>query len=205
MRTVAALKRLAKQTNGIAPEYMRRLYLTVVIPRMLYAIECYVRPFESYGQEMTTTKRTGSITAARKFKQVQRLMAISIIGAMKSTAGDIAEAHTNLIPIQATINKICQRAVLRIATLPEYHPIYAPFKRSSKRMVKRHPTQLHFLAQHLGIQIDEIETIPIVQKTRKSDDMVKIEVIEDRKEATAYHNRLQEETVIYCDGSAKVG
>lgn len=118
---------------GIPPEYMRRLYLTVVVPRMMYAAECYVKPASNFGNHETSYKGKGSVMISKKYKQIQRKMAIAIIGAMSTTAGDIAEVHAGLMPIQALINWTCQRAALRLATLPKEHPLHAPYKRASKR------------------------------------------------------------------------
>lgn len=78
-------------------------------------------------------KKVATMTTKRS--RVHRSLAISITGAMCTVAGDIVEAHANLIPIQAHLNIICQRLTVRIATLPKEHPIHAPFRIESMKMV----------------------------------------------------------------------
>lgn len=204
-RTVAALRRLGKQTYGIPSEHMKRLYQTVVIPRMFYAAECYIKPIGNLGREQTNSKGKGSVTITKRYKQVQRKMAIAITGAMNTTAGDIAEIHAGLIPVQALLNWICIRATVRLATLPKEHPLYAHFQRANRKMVKRYPTQLHFLAQYAEIKAENMETIPNAKKRRREEDLPIVNVIEDRQEATRHHKNLRSDIIIYSDGSMVEG
>lgn len=202
-RAALALKRLGKQSYGISPNYMRRLYLTVVVPKMLYAAECFVKPFLLFGEGDTQGKTKGSITIARRFRQVQRMMATAITGAMKTTSGDIAEVHANLQPTQSLMNnKICQRATMRIATLPENHPLHGPLKRT-KKMVKKHPTQSHFLANHPGVKIQNLETISITRNHRKDTEIPNVDIIDDRNKTVTYHTNPKADVLIYTNGSAK--
>lgn len=205
-RTVAALKRLAKQTGGIPPYQMRRLYLTIVVPRMMYAAECFVKPFTNIGKRNAPgqEKEKGSAATAKKFQQVQRNMAIDIIGAMRTTAGDVAEIHANLIPVKALLNKICQRATTRIATLPISHPLKIPFNRTKKRMIKRHPTQLHFLANRLETNFESVETIPTINN-KKDEDLQNIDIRKNREEAIIHQRNNKTGTRIYTDGSSIEG
>lgn len=204
-RTVVALKRLGKQTKGIPAEQMQRLYLTTVVPRMMYAAECYVKPAGNLGKTTTDYKGKGSVAIAKKYKQVQRKMAINITGAMNTTAGDIAEIHADLLPIQAMLNWICQRTTIRLATLPKEHPLYAPFRRANRGMVKRYPTQLHFLAQYADIQLEKMETIPFAKKKRQEENLPKIDIIGDRITAINFHKNLRTDVLIHSDGSSIEG
>lgn len=132
-------------------------------------------------------------------------MAISIVGAMMTTAGDIAEAHADLLPMQAQVNNICYRATLRIATLPKEHPIFPNFKRANSRMVKRYPSQLHYLADFCNLKNGRLETIPIVGKTRIRTITPDVQILRDRNKAVEYHRNLEEDAMVYSDGSALEG
>lgn len=124
---------------------------------------------------------------------------------MRTTAGDVAEVHAGMIPIQALLNKIGHRAIVRIATLSEKHPLYIPFKKTSSRMVKRYPTQLHYLANYFGIKIGTIETIETNRKPRIENHKPRITILGDRDKAIDFHKSLTADTLIYCDGSALEG
>lgn len=184
---------------------MRRLYLTVVIPRLCYAAECFVKPNTNYGRETARTGGKGSTTIVKKFRQIQRKMAIAITGAMSTSAGDIVEAHAGLLPMQAKLNIICHRATVRLATLPADHPLHNPYKKSCKRLVKRYPTQLHYLANNLELRAGTLETIPTARRKRVTEDSLSIEIAKDRQKAIEIHRKLDTDIQVYSDGSCIEG
>jgi hypothetical protein len=76
---VGLFKRLSKTKSGMDIGLMRQLYLTVAIAKIMYAAEIwYTPPTKAPGAK----KRTGSVSALRKLKTVQRMVAIAITGAM---------------------------------------------------------------------------------------------------------------------------
>ncbi|KAF8526480.1 hypothetical protein JB92DRAFT_3108284 [Gautieria morchelliformis] len=96
-------KRLTKQTKGTTAKHMRKYYLAVAIPRMLYAADIFLIP------EYEHTKGTqGHIN---KLAQVQRQAALTITGAMRTTATDTLDAHANLLLFPLLVTKVIHRAV----------------------------------------------------------------------------------------------
>ena len=91
-------RRLAKPTRGVALKYMRRYYLTVALPKMLYAADIFL------------AKGTAGAKGARgmigKLARVQREAAILITGAMRTTATDMLDVHANIIPFNLMVEKV---------------------------------------------------------------------------------------------------
>jgi len=83
---------------------MRQLYQAVAVPKMLYAADLWFSPM--YRTGMNSLQR-GSIGVARRLSSIQRIAAIAIMGAMKSTASDIMEAHANLLPTSLLLQNAC--------------------------------------------------------------------------------------------------
>jgi hypothetical protein len=65
---------------------------------------------------------------------------------MKTTATDILDAHANLLPIPLLLQKICHRAALRIATLPQRHPLFKHVQHIIRFCnIRTHRSSLHDL------------------------------------------------------------
>lgn len=64
---------------GLSARFMRRLYITMAIFKMTYALDMwYTPPHRLVGKE----KNTGSVKASREFSKLQRLVTITINGAL---------------------------------------------------------------------------------------------------------------------------
>lgn len=86
------VRRLARTSTGLSAKGMKQLYTAVAIPRMSYAADVwYTIPHYPNGQ---TRKRCGSIKFTQKLIAAQRRATIS----MRTTAGDVLNAHAHLSP-----------------------------------------------------------------------------------------------------------
>jgi hypothetical protein len=93
---VAQIQRIVRVTTGIPPRLVRRLYLSVAIPKMLHAADISL---------LTGSKKSGAGSAAvvARLTMIQRKAAIAITGAMRTTATDVLNAHANLLPVPLMI------------------------------------------------------------------------------------------------------
>jgi ribonuclease HI len=78
---------------------------------------------------------------------------------MRSTATDALDAHANLWPVPILIDKMRAKAALRMATIPETHPLFKHVRRAASRRVKRHPAPLHGLMHDFDIDPKKIEIV----------------------------------------------
>jgi hypothetical protein len=62
----------------------------------------------------------------KKLSSIQRIAALAITGAMKTTATDLLEVHANLLPPTLLLQNHCHRAVICLTTHPKTHPLYEP-------------------------------------------------------------------------------
>ncbi|KXN82217.1 hypothetical protein AN958_02595 [Leucoagaricus sp. SymC.cos] len=99
---------------------MRRLYLGVAIPKMTYALEVwYEPPICKAGAK----RSTGSVRMLKEMEKIQRIAALTIIGALRTMPNDILDAHAGLTPVELMLNKICHCNVLRTYTLSATNPV----------------------------------------------------------------------------------
>ena len=92
--------------------------------------------FEPVDRSLEGRKARGSVGVSHKLASVQHIATVAITGALHTTATDTMEAHANLWPMELLMHRICHRAAMRLAALPESHPLYKPVKITAHRDVK---------------------------------------------------------------------
>ncbi|EJD45153.1 hypothetical protein AURDEDRAFT_49021, partial [Auricularia subglabra TFB-10046 SS5] len=98
---VAQIRRVARTTKGIEGTLICRLYVTVVVPKMMYAADLWCTPI----CDGIKRRRTGSRGFAKQLATVQHATALLVTGAMHSSPGDLLDIHADLWPIRLLINK----------------------------------------------------------------------------------------------------
>ena len=88
--------RLARTSTSISAKGMRQLYLSIAVPKMTYAAEVwYALPRK---MNPSSKRRTGAVKFTQKLLSAQQRAAIAMLGAMRTTAGDVLNAHAHLPP-----------------------------------------------------------------------------------------------------------
>jgi len=78
---------------------------TVAVLKILYAASVWLTSIQHKGEGIQKSK--GSVGAATKLVRVQRMVAIHITGALQTTANDVLDAHTDILPMDLLIDKYC--------------------------------------------------------------------------------------------------
>ena len=112
---------------------LRQLYLTVSVPGITYGVEVW---YTAICQPSDRARKIGSIVITNKLKSTQRKVAKTITGALSTTAGDVLDIHSFLLPVDLMIRKIQFRATSRICALPASHLLYKVVRRAASRPVK---------------------------------------------------------------------
>ena len=159
---VSAIRRLARSQYGLAPSLIRRLYLAVAVPSMLYAVDTYLTPIS---KPAGAKRSRGSVGVIAKLSRVQREALVLITGAMRTTATDIMTVHADLLPFPLLVDKLCQRATIRMCTLPDSHPLALQVRRAAAHYVKHHHSALHMLL-HLYVTPDMLRRMERIQPVR---------------------------------------
>ncbi|KAH9943966.1 hypothetical protein B0H21DRAFT_679346, partial [Amylocystis lapponica] len=94
-KLLLAAKRLTRPSFGLPPRYIRRIYTSVVVPRVEYALPVWYEPTRTIpGRKFPK----GSTGFANRIGKVQRLACQMITGAFRCTATDVLELHANIKP-----------------------------------------------------------------------------------------------------------
>ena len=203
---VTVIKRMAKSRHGLSMEVVRRLYLTVAVPSMMYAADTFLTLLWKVPGKKNTK---GSVGAIRKLAAVQRQALLPMAGAMRSMATDVLEVHANLLPFHLLVDKLCFQATAHLCTLPRTHPLSPHITRASSQYVKSHRPALHELFGVYGqwVSPKTMEKIKLVRhdpRWRPSHTVEKAANKDDAKESNGEWAR-KYGIRIYTDGSAVDG
>ncbi|KAF7348328.1 putative RNA-directed DNA polymerase from transposon X-element [Mycena sanguinolenta] len=197
---VATFRRLAQVSKGVALKYIRRLYLSICLPRIFYGAEVALAPV---GQRVRgANRRHDGRAVVRKLTSIQLRAAQLITGGISSSPGDIMCAHANLLPIHLAIDKLLQKAALRYATLPATHPLHKAVENAGRRHVQRHPHPLHFLMNaYKDVKQNLVEEIPATRYSVTWRPPIDVRVAEDKDEAKEWALAEPSRVQLFSDGS----
>jgi hypothetical protein len=136
------IRRVVAPSWGLTPKYAHKMFISVAIPRILYAVDIWGTP---RAIEATEVHKKGTSMAVLKLTSVQRAGTIAITGCLQTMPTDLLNLHVGTLPIHLKIDKHCHRAATRIATLPPMHLLHKPARKCVSRMVKQHVSPLHKL------------------------------------------------------------
>ncbi len=179
---VAHIRRLATARNGLTLAVVRRLYLTVAVPSMLYAADTFLTPVRKLAGHK---QQHGSMGSIRRLAMVQRQALLVMTGALRSTATDVLEAHADILPFDLLVHKHCHRAAVRLCALPSGHPLAAHVQRAGPRLVQSHRSSLHELLDAYRPFLDYKHTERILPARRHPQwkPRHRVHIIEDRDTA----------------------
>src|ERR1700678_2465745 len=153
---ILQFRRLTRPSTGVRAKLMRQLYLAVALPKIMYGIDIwYTPPTKPAGY----TRNTGSAGALRNLQKIQRIAALAITGALRTSPNDYVDAHAGILPIELALLKACHSALVRILTLPSTNPVQQIVKRAKHRQPKKHQGPIDKLLKLCAPEESETETI----------------------------------------------
>src|SRR6266567_5827070 len=189
------------------PKYVRRLYISTALPKILYAVDVWCTPL--HGTEVGPRTK-GSVTAIKQLTTAQRAGTIAITGSLRTSPTDTLDACANTIPASLLIEKWCFKAAIHLASLPPEHPLYKPVKASANKYIRRHKAPLHNLMQITKIDPNKTEKISIAVRNPLDANKILlcISVASDKEKSKTESINAPETVKVYTDGSeikGKVG
>jgi ribonuclease HI len=199
---VLQIRRLSKTSMGIPTKLMRQLYQSVAIPKFTYGANIWFKPLL---KDDTTTIQRGSKGVADRLTSIQRIAALSITGAMRTSPTDSLEAHANLLPIPILMQKICHCATVRLASLPQTHPLHRKLCWIANHNVRHHRSSLHNLLHTFRVFPNNIETIDPTRIVPTRTKAWKTRIAKTKQSAIREQKELKDTIQIFSDGSGYEG
>jgi len=199
------IRRLTRPSWGLTPGNARRLYISVTIPRVLYAIDVWcVPPYIDGQRQRGTAKVTGQLAT------VQRSGALVITGSLCTSATDVLDATAFLLPTPNLADKWCHRVATRLVMLPKEHPLHRIVQNKITGKIKRHKSPLNCLLAAYRHNPREIEKIPVTVRNPAHQGILPfaISIAGSREDSIREAEHANEEIQVFADGLAidrKVG
>jgi ribonuclease HI len=210
MKWVTQVARVMKSKMGLQTRLSRQLYLTVCLPKMLYAAEVWAPPHRRRRTTRTDARAPKDVMpdgVMARMASVQRRALVAMSGAMRTTPTDILEAHMNILPLDLYMDTIRHRAALRIATLPSSHPLYSDIRESITDHRNTHVTALMRLHRAYRINPDCVETVEVTRRPPWWKPTFRTAIASSKEEAVDEEEKhIREDQIrVYTDGSAYDG
>lgn len=135
---------------------MRRLYLAVALPKIVYGLDVWYSP---PNKPTGSTRNEGSVGTLKLLQKLQRIASIAITGALRTTPTDLIDAHAGILPMELAILKVCHRAAVRLLTLPKSHPLFGIVRDAKASRPARHQSAIDGLIKLFNLQHARLETI----------------------------------------------
>ena len=201
-RWISQIKRLSKVTKEMHGAHARRLYYSVTIPSMLYAVDVWCpQPANS----LNSRRKGGMRAAIQKMETVQRKATLLVTGALRTTPSDLLFAHANMLPLRYHIKLICHGSALHIATLPKEHPLHVMARQAMGRRLCRHTSPLYNILNSAEIHTNDIEIVNTIAKHPTWRNHIKTIIAKTREEAEQSAKDDESDIRIYTDGSSHDG
>jgi ribonuclease HI len=200
----AQIRRLTRPTWGITPKCAKQLFISVALPRILYAADVWCTPSSC---EHSGPQAVGSAKVTRQITSIQRAGALAITGGLRSSPTDALNASAFLLPAPSIISKLCHRAFTRMAMLPKEHPLYKPVNRKKTRTTKRHRGPIHNLARTYNLDVRNVEKIPTAVRNPSKIGKLpfQISIPASKEDSIQEAANISEEIQVFADGSAHGG
>lgn len=115
------IKRLTRPTWGITPKGARKLYVSIVLPQIMYGIDIWCTPIHGKNAKGS---RKGLVNFIKKLTTIQRARMIEVTGGFRMTPTDTLDAHAALFPMELQVQKACFNSITCMSTLPAQHPLH---------------------------------------------------------------------------------
>ncbi|VDB89214.1 unnamed protein product [Peniophora sp. CBMAI 1063] len=203
------VRRLARMHYGVRPKFVRRIYIGVVIPKMLYAVDVWGLPLPADipCADPWLSRRRGSVGVMAGLCKVQRIAALTITGGMRSSPNDLLDISANLLPMRLLVAKLCYRALSRISATPVNHPLHCVARRAAALFPPRHRSPLQYL-YHLFPELtpDRLEDItPMRYNPALMETPYATHIAETREESHDMDKEMPSVVRVYTDGSGYEG
>jgi hypothetical protein len=165
-------------------KYARCLFISVMLPWMLYAINVWYVPSSIEHADMRVI---GTAKVTKQVEMVQRAGILAITGSLYTSPMDVLNASAYLLPASLMINRWCHRAYTHMAMLPPEHPLYKPVNWKRTHITTWHQEPLHKLTSAYNLDTPNMEKIPAVahDPTKTGKLLFQISIPENKK-SSAY-------------------
>jgi len=105
------------------------------------------------------TGNTGSVGILRCLQKIQHTAMLTITETLRTTPTDLLDAHAGVLLMELALSKVCNRAMVRMLTLPDTHPLHQFINEARTHPPLKHQGPVNHLLKAFNLENEDIETI----------------------------------------------
>ncbi|QRV80136.1 Reverse transcriptase from transposon X-element protein [Ceratobasidium sp. AG-Ba] len=199
---VNLLRRVSRTRHGLKPEAARRLHQAVFLPKVTYAADVW---WEHVRRNEADTRDLGASGFTKRLQSIQRISALNITGALRTSPTDALDSHAGILPIKLELQRACHRAAVRLASVPKSHPLRQLVDREGKHLPAEHRSPLQILFATTEVKVAEYAPKARNNDLRKNLTKLQVTIAKTREEAIEFERTTTADVKIFTDGSMKDG
>jgi ribonuclease HI len=197
---ILQFRRLTRPSSGVGAKLMRQLYLSVALPKMTYGLDVWYTPPT---RENEASRSKGSVSTLKSLAKIQRIATLAITGALRTTPTDLLNAHAGVLPMELALEKACHRAMVRMLTLPETHPLQQIVEKARQPPPRGHQGTIGQLLRIFGLENEKLETITPTNTNPYRPLQFKVATSETREQSIKEEAADKADFRVYSDGSGQ--
>jgi len=139
------------------------------------------------------------------FRKAQRIVALAITMALRTSPNDLVDAHAGLFPIDLALSKVCHGALARWLSLPDTHLLYKVIKEARCMMPKKHMGPIDRLLNAFKVGKKKYETITPIKALAAVKPDFKVTIAKSRASSIMAEKNDKADFKIFTDGSGQRG
>jgi ribonuclease HI len=191
-------RRLTRPSTGVSSKLMRRLYLSVALPKLTYGLDIWYSP---PSKPAGAARNIGSVGTLKSFQKLQRLASTAITGALRSTPTDLLDAQAGILPMELALLKACHRAAVRLLTLPDTHPLHSKFRKAKTSPPQSHPGSVDSLVKLFRMHPTNMEVISPTTTDPSHTPRFKTHISRSRDQSIEDERKDEADYKVFADGS----
>ena len=177
---------------------MRQLYLAVALHKITYGINIWYTPPE---KPTRSKKSTGSVSTLCSLQKTQRIATLAITGTLRPTPNDFIDIYAGIFPMKLALLRACHNSLLRMLTLPDYHPLHWIIQDTKCSPPVKHHSPIDLLIKWFGLGNTKIEMISPIASLTYPTTKYTTTIAPSRKESIESEKSNKADFKIFSDGS----
>ena len=155
----------------------------MALPKITYGLDVwYTPPTKPIGY----TKNTGSVGTLQNLQKAQRIATTAITGTLRSAPTDLLDTHTGLLLMELVLMKACHRAMTRMLTLPNSHPLHNTIMKAKRNPPDKHLSPLDQLVKIFKMRNLKLEIIDPTVRNKVENNTYTMVIAKSREDSISF-------------------
>ena len=157
----------------------------MALPKITYGLNIWYTPPT---KPIWYTKNTGSVGILRNLQKAQIIATTPITGTLRSAPTNLLDAHAGLLRMELVLMKACHRAMTRMLTLPNSHPLHNTIMKAKWNPPDKHLSPLDQLIKIFKMRNLKLETIDLTVRNKAENNTYTMVITKSREDSISFEH-----------------